>query len=125
MSQESESYYEGCEERYGAFIDAVAESREVWILVNEGGAFLKIYAEEEDFEYLPVWPDSDSAAQYAQGESGLVPHSVALPEFMKRWVEGLTQDKLEVGVWPGEDGSVWVLSPEELKAELTEVLSGF
>ena len=35
------------EERYDYFLDAVAEEREVWILVNADNHFLKIVSEED------------------------------------------------------------------------------
>ncbi|WP_369601944.1 DUF2750 domain-containing protein [Hahella sp. SMD15-11] len=123
--ENSETNSPDCETRYEAFLDAVIETREIWILVNSRNEFLKIFAEDEGFEYVPLWPDADSAARYAAGDEDLTPHALTLPEFLKKWVAGLTGDQLEVGVWPAGDGTVWVLSAEELKAELNELLSGF
>ncbi|MEC7378212.1 MAG: DUF2750 domain-containing protein [Pseudomonadota bacterium] len=113
------------EDRYEYFLDQVAESREVWILVNGNSQFLKIASDDGDVEYLPVWPDSGLAAAYANGEDSLTPRSVALPDFFRKWVPGLTGDGLEVGVFPGADGTVWLTEPEELKRDLQDVMAEF
>ena len=113
-----------CESRYDYFLSAVGEEREVWILINDDDCFLKIYSEEEGFEYLPVWPTEADAQAYLQtsGED-LKTMSIALPEFLNKWITGLTKDDLVVGVSPGEDKSVWLTEPAELKADIQEELS--
>lgn len=112
------------EERYDYFLDAVVEERELWILVNADNHFLKIVSEEDGVSYLPVWPDEAFAADYAQNDGGLSPKAISLPDFFKKWVPGLTRDGLEVGVFPGAQGELWITGPEELKQDLQEVLSG-
>jgi len=113
-----------CESRYDFFLSLVGEEREIWILINDDNQFLKIFSEEEDFEYLPVWPTAELAKQYLE-ESGepLTPKSIALPEFLNRWVSGLQNDGLDVGVFPGTDKSVWVIDPAELKSDIQDELS--
>lgn len=113
-----------CESRYDYFLSMVGEEREIWILINDDNQFLKIFSEEEDFEYLPVWPTSETAKDYAEanGET-LAPKSIALPEFLNRWISGLQNDGLEVGVFPGTDKSVWVIEPAELKSDIQDELS--
>ncbi len=107
-----------CEERFDYFLNTVDAEKEIWVLVNDSREFLKIFAEDEGFEYVPVWPSSALAQAYVQEEAGLTPKSIALPEFMQKWVAGLTRDGLDVGVFPAPDGSVWLLKPDELKREL-------
>ncbi|GLQ32725.1 DUF2750 domain-containing protein [Litoribrevibacter albus] len=113
-----------CESRYDYFLTVVGEEREIWILINDDNQFLKIFSEEEDFEYLPVWPTSDLAKDYleASGEN-LTPKSISLPEFLNRWVSGLQNDGLEVGVFPGADKSVWIIEPSELKSDIQDELA--
>ncbi len=112
------------EERYDYFLDAVVEERELWILVNADNHFLKIVSEEDRVAYLPVWPGSDFALDYAKGAGDLSPKSISLPDFFKKWVPGLTRDGLGVGVFPGAESELWITEPEELKKDLQEVLSG-
>ena len=112
------------EERYDYFLDAVVEEREVWILVNADNHFLKIVSEEDGVSYLPVWPGEAFAADYAKGTGDLSPKGIALPDFFKKWVPGLTKDGLEVGVFPGAQSELWITAPEELQRDLQEVLAG-
>lgn len=113
------------EERYDYFLDQVVAEREIWILVNPENRFLKIVSEDDGVEHLPVWPGPEFAAEYAQGADGLSPKGIALPDFFRKWVPGLTSDGLAVGVFPGSDKTVWITEPDELRTDLQEVLSEF
>ncbi|MBW0147128.1 DUF2750 domain-containing protein [Marinobacter arenosus] len=113
------------EERYDFFLSEVLEEREIWILVNADNRFLKIVSEEDGVSHLPVWPSAAFAANYASGSDGLSPKSISLPDFFKKWVPGLTRDGLEIGVFPGHDGALWITEPEELKRDLQDELSSF
>lgn len=113
------------EERYDYFLSEVLEERDIWILVNTDNRFLKIVSEGEGAAYLPVWPNSEFAADYAEGATDLSPKSISLPDFFKKWVPGLTRDGLDVGVFPGADNELWITEPEDLKRDLQDELSGF
>ncbi|AOY86875.1 hypothetical protein BKP64_01035 [Marinobacter salinus] len=113
------------EERYDYFLSEVLEEREIWILVNAENRFLKIVSEEDGVAHLPVWPSAEFAAGYAQGADDLSPKSISLPDFFKKWVPGLTNDGLEIGVFPGADSTLWITAPEELKRDLQDELSSF
>jgi hypothetical protein len=116
------------EERYELFLSSVSDSREIWILVNGNKEFLKIYSQEDEREYVPLWPDHDAAQVYASEKAttdaeALQPKVLSLPEFYQRWVPGLTGDEIDVGVYPGNDGYVWQCSAQELKQDLDDVMS--
>jgi hypothetical protein len=113
------------EERYDFFLSHVAEEREIWILVNADNQFLKISSDEDDVEYLPVWSASELAKDYAGGTDDLSPLSISLPDFFRKWVPGLTKDGLEVGVFPGQDKTLWITEPDELKRDLQDAMSDF
>lgn len=113
------------EERYDYFLSQVLEEREIWILINADNRFLKIESEDDDVAYLPVWPSSDFAADYAKGSDDLSPKSISLPDFFRKWVPGLTKDGVDIGVFPGSDETVWITEPQELKNDLQDELSGF
>ncbi|WP_166254867.1 DUF2750 domain-containing protein [Marinobacter salicampi] len=113
------------EERYDYFLSQVADTRDIWILINAENRFLKIVSEEDGVEYVPVWPAREFAADYAGGSGGLTPKSISLPDFFKKWVPGLSRDGLEVGVFPGADKTVWITGPEELNDDLKAELSNF
>jgi len=111
------------EERYDYFLDAVVEEREIWILVNADNQFLKIVSDEDGVAYLPVWPGSEFAADYAKDSGDLSPKAVSLPDFFRKWVAGLSRDGLDVGVFPGGQGELWITSPDELKRDLQELMA--
>ncbi|WP_203142802.1 DUF2750 domain-containing protein [Marinobacter mangrovi] len=106
------------EERFDYFLDTVIEERDIWILINADNRFLKIVSDDDDVAYLPVWPSESFAAQYAGDAGGLRPKRLSLPEFFNKWVPGLTKDGLEIGVFPGTDGTLWITSPTDLKNDL-------
>lgn len=112
------------EERYDYFLDEVVEEREIWILINADNHFLKIVSDEDGVAYLPVWPSEAFAIDYAKGAGDLSPKAISLPDFFKKWVPGLTKDRLDIGVFPGAQSELWITEPEELKRDLQEVLSG-
>lgn len=113
------------EERYDYFLSSVVEEREIWILVNGDNRFLKIHSEDGGLDYLPVWPSADFALAYAKGSGDLVPKSLSLPDFFRKWVPGLTKDSVEVGVFPGADETIWITEPSELQSDLQDELSSF
>lgn len=121
-----------CEARYEYFLDLVGDEREVWILINSQEHFLKLHAEDQGgFEYLPIWPNTEFAEDYASAtadtieNSDLKPKSISLPQFLNKWLPGLDKDGIEVGVFPGSDKSVWITEPSELEKDLREELSRF
>ncbi|AJQ92083.1 DUF2750 domain-containing protein [Gynuella sunshinyii] len=111
-----------CEERYDYFLTKVAEEREVWILVNQEELFLKNYTEDNS-EYVLVWPDESLARAYSKDLDGFSPRSIPLPQFFNKWIPGLTQDDIDIGVFPGLDDDLWVASPAELETELKAELA--
>jgi len=113
-----------CEARFDYFVEQVANHGDIWILANDQDQFLKIYSEEDEFEYLPVWPHSALALEYAKtAEEVLKPKSLTLVQFFNRWIPGLTEDGLDVGVFPTKDKIVWIMHPAELKADLQKEIA--
>jgi len=118
-----QSLYElDCESRYDYSLTQFVEERDIWILINQDEQFLKIYSEDEAFEYLPVWPSEELALHYAADTQELQAIAISLPEFLKKWVTGLEKDQLEVGVFPGLDATVWVTSANDLKNDIQDEL---
>ncbi|TBW49390.1 DUF2750 domain-containing protein [Marinobacter halodurans] len=110
------------EERFDYFLDTVIEERDIWILVNGDNRFLKIVS-DDDVAYLPVWPSEAFAAHYAGDTDNLSPKRLTLPEFFNKWVPGLTKDGLDVGVFPGTDDTLWIMSPADLKKDLQDEMA--
>lgn len=112
------------EERYDFFLDAVAQEREIWILINNNQEFLKIASDDSGEEVLPVWPHEELALEYSKAsDEVLTPKNISLPDFFMKWVSGLEGDKLSVGVFPGPGDDIWVMTPSEVKSDLQDALS--
>ena len=113
-----------CEERYEIFLGMVAEERDIWILINSEKQFLKIYSQDNEIEFLPIWPHSDFAQTYGKSSTEkLTPKCLTVPEFFSKWVPGLEGDELKVGVFPNSGSDVWIMEPSELKSDLQEEFS--
>lgn len=89
--------------------------------------FLKIYSEDENFDYLPIWSNKELASAYAKDSTEpLKPKEISLPEFLKKWIAGLEKDDLMVGVFPTlSDKTVWIMEPGELKDDINDELAQF
>jgi len=127
MSNEPIAYVLGlnCEERYDYFLSKVGEEKEIWILINEDKQFLKIHAEDDNYQYVPIWPQAEFAIDYSKDSPELSPLCIPLPEFFKKWIPGLQKDGLDIGVIPGQDSEVWITSPTELKNDIQDELALF
>ncbi|OZG74732.1 hypothetical protein BTA51_07095 [Hahella sp. CCB-MM4] len=114
-----------CDERYDYSLVDMVDSKEIWILINGDDQFLKLFSEEEDIEYLPIWPAEDFAKAYASDlNEGLIPKSIALPHFLNKWIPGLQRDGLQVNVFPSSmDDSSWIMPADELRDDLKNELS--
>lgn len=109
----------GCETRYDYFLNKVADWGELWILVNAEQQFLKLYAEDEDLEYVPVWPHEIFAQHYASNlEEPLQPRKLDLETFFERWLPGLTRDGLSIDIFPVQDDNVLLVTPAEFRDDL-------
>lgn len=107
--------------RYDHFISKVAQYQSLWILKDADG--LKLL-QAEDATCLPVWPHADYARTWAVDEwAGCEPQSITLPIWLERWVDGLTQDGLEVAVFPLREEMGIIESPAELADTLREKLA--
>lgn len=115
-----------CESRYEMFLAMVAKERDIWVLINEKKEFLKIYSEDHNIEYLPIWPHSDFTQYHSKSSSEkLSPKCVSVPEFFAKWVSGLEGDDVKVGVFPSSGTDVWIMEPAEFKSDLQDEFSNF
>ncbi len=108
-----------CDQRYDYFLKKVTDWGELWILINDERQFLKLYSEDDDIEYLPIWPHADFAADYAEkdGEQ-LQPEKLDLDTFFERWIPGLKGDNLCVNIFPTLDQTVLIMKPSELAEDI-------
>jgi len=112
-----------CDARYDYFLKKVADWGELWILVNDDEQFLKLFSEDDDIEYVPIWPHSDFATEYAKSsEDALYAKKITLDVFYERWIPGLQGDELQISVFPNSDETVWIIEAEDLLEDLEQAL---
>ena len=58
-----------------------------------------------------------------QSDQKLTPSVLSLPEFLTKWVAGLSKDKLMVGVFPIYQEDVWIDEAESIKSEIQTILA--
>jgi hypothetical protein len=113
-----------CDARYDYFLKKVADWGELWILVNEDQQFLKLFSEEDQIEYVPVWPHADFASDYAKNtDDTLLAKKISLEVFFDRWIPGLQRDELQLSVFPNADDTVWIIDIEDFQEDLEAALS--
>lgn len=106
----------GAEDRFDYFVEAVAESRQVWTLGRDEGTVLLSF---EGDDCLPVWPHPDFAEQWVSGDwSDCRPLSIDMSAWLERWLPGLQRDGVALAVFPSTEEEGMVIEPEELKETL-------
>ena len=111
-------------DRYEHFLSKVCDWEELWILENEEGHFLIVCPDPEN-EYIPVWPHSEYAKLFGEDYPSCKPEKLDLSAFIEKWLPGLANDEIKVGVLPNLETTVWIINPLELKAELEAELSQY
>ena len=104
------------EERYDHFLDKAEEFEEVWSLRNDEG-FVSM-ADDNGKSCIPFWPHPEYAKALASDDwSDCVPVSVALDDFLNRWLPGMAKDDLAVSVFPTTALKGVVIDPARLKED--------
>jgi len=103
-------------ERFNLFFKKTAESKMIWLLIDEHGSVL---LNTDDEECVPVWPTQKHALQWATEEwEGFTAESISIAKWKSRWTRGLEQDDLSIVVFPDPEGEGVVLYPDEFEFEV-------
>jgi Protein of unknown function (DUF2750) len=121
--------YEGtralpAEERYHVFVQRVLSTGEVWVLVDpESNQVGVAHDDEEDVDYMMVWPHARyAAAEATEHFSRHRAESFTLDEWLGNVVPRLEDDGVLVGVFPIWDGGVFAQEAADHAARLQEGL---
>lgn len=103
-------------ERFNLFFKKTAESKKIWLLIDEHGSVL---LNTDDEECVPVWPTQEHALQWATEEwEGFTAESISITKWKSRWTRGLELDDLSIVVFPDPEGEGVVLYPDEFEFEV-------
>jgi len=111
------------EERYDYFLRKVADFEQVWGLYSEGWAILK---DGQGKKVMPFWPEEEFAQICAKDTwQGYAPKSIELYDFIEKWLTGMYDDDIKVGVFYVPEGKGVTRYPHELKEDLEEELEQY
>ena len=107
--------------RMSYFIGKVADWEEVWSTAKEHG--WSLMATDNGEEVFPLWPANAFASAYCVNDwSDHVPRSIALDEFLSKWLPGMHSESRRIAIFPISENKGIVVTADELKAFLTEAL---
>ena len=104
------------QERYGYFVERVADREEVWGLQNEEGWVLIGF---QDGDAFCLWPHADYARACTIGDwSDCVPEPISLEELIGELLPALQRDSLRLAVFPTPTGEAVVVHPRDFQEHL-------
>ena len=91
------------------FINAIRETRKVWLLQAREGFFAMLEDSNGD-SYIPLWESEELAAKAAQDDwEGYTVSDMGFSE-LKHWLKELATDEIDIAVAPEQDGEITALS---------------
>ncbi len=96
------------------FINAILETRKVWLLEAKEGFFAML--EDGDGEpYIPLWETETRAAKAAQGDwEGYTVTDMGFSE-LGHWLKELAKDDIDIAVSPEADGEITAIASARFK----------
>lgn len=116
-------YNEPDDIRFEFFIKQTATNKVVWSLQAKEGLFA-IMEDANGQHYVPLWPDENSARQYASAEwTEYTPESMEIKEFFS-WLYELKDDEMNIAVFPNSPDKIIPIDAltllKYIKAELSK-----
>jgi len=101
-------------EKLEQFINAIRESRKVWLLQAREG-FFAMLEDNDGNSYIPLWATEESASKAAQGDwEGYTVSDMGFSE-LKHWLKELASDEIDIAVAPEQDGEIMALSSAKMR----------
>ena len=93
------------ENKLESFINAILETRKVWLLEAKEG-FFAMLEDNDGASYVPLWESEELAAQAAQGDwAGYTTTNMGFSE-LQQWLKELAADEIDIAVSPEKDGEI-------------------
>lgn len=104
-------------EKLEIFLNAILETRKVWLLEAKEGFFAML--EDADGEpYIPLWESEVLAAQAAQGDwEGYTVTDMGFSE-LQQWLKELSADDIDIAVSPEADGEIMAIASNKFRTWL-------
>ena len=96
------------------FINAILETRKVWLLEAKEGFFAMLEDSNGD-SYVPIWEAEESAQKAAQGDwEGYTVTDMGFSELW-HWLKELAKDDIDIAVSPEADGEITAIASARFK----------
>ena len=87
------------------FLNAILETRKVWLLEAREGFFAMLEDTDGD-SYVPVWESEEKAMRAAQDDwEGYTVTDMGFSE-LEQWLKELAADEIDIAVAPEADGEI-------------------
>ena len=102
------------ENKLETFLNAILESRKVWLLEAKEGFFAML--EDSDGEpYIPLWESEDLAKNAAKGDwEGYSVTDMGFSE-LEHWLKELAKDEIDIAVSPEADGEITAIPSHKFR----------
>ena len=105
------------EDKLNQFINAILETRKVWLLEAKEGFFAMLEDNNGD-SYVPVWESEESAKNAAQGDwKGYTVTTMGFSE-LQQWLKELANDEIDIAVAPEADGEITAIPSHKFRTWL-------
>ena len=110
-------------DRFEYLITQIIKNREVWLLHAIDGLYA-MFEDENEFQYIPVWPEKEFADSHAIGDwDGYTSDRMGLGEFLD-WLQELKDDEIYIGAFPSAAMRAISVDPIDLKKRLAQAGKG-
>ena len=93
------------ENKLEQFINAILETRKVWLLEAKEG-FFAMLEDDKGVSYVPLWESEEQAARASKGDwEGYTTTSMGFSE-LQHWLKELATDEIDIAVSPEKDGEI-------------------
>ena len=104
-------------EKLNTFINAILETRRVWLLEAKEG-FFAMLEDNRGKSYIPLWESEEKALKAAQGDwEGYTVADMGFSE-LSHWLRELADDEINIAVSPETEGKMTAIDAIKLRTWL-------
>lgn len=105
------------ENKLEQFINAILETRKVWLLEAKEGFFAMLEDNSGD-SYIPIWESEELAQKAAQGDwEGYTVTTMGFSE-LAQWLKELANDEIDIAVAPEAEGEITAIPSHKFRTWL-------
>ena len=101
-------------DRLESFLNAISETRKVWLLEAMSGMFAML-EDNEGNSYIPLWETETLAAEAAKEDwEGYQVTEMGFSELVV-WLKELSRDEIDIAVSPEKDGEITAIASAKFR----------